>query len=85
MNTAKPSQFCSPRTPATAPAKHEERNLTVYTRELLYCTLGGKSSCAACSGVGVAMVVVGREATICDAAVAHASVTLLGHTRVGCA
>ena len=50
-NSAKPSVLVNPSTPATAPAKQEDRNLIVYSRELLYCTFGGKRSCAAASGV----------------------------------
>jgi hypothetical protein len=38
-NSAKPAQFSRPRTPATAPAKHEERNLVVLST-LLCATLG---------------------------------------------
>lgn len=38
-NSAKPVQFCRPRMPATAPAKHADKNFT-FVREALYCTLG---------------------------------------------
>lgn len=31
--SAKPSQFSSPRMPATAPAKHADRNLTEVSEE----------------------------------------------------